>query len=220
MKTHFIALMLSGILILSCSEDNPVSQITDSKITAKEKISEVMNEARSGFASDASLAAIYGREVDEYGEIDLLNTSSFNAFVYVVQSDSLAVNEFYVPVFGAGAVMSPVNFQTMLSFVKDTSAAAILNSAFSLLSDVSINESAVYSDSPEVISLMNGRTDVSQFKSVNPDFKTDIFLLPSKSIDTTGVENSADWIVNFYSDTGSLVLWFNSGTGAVTVISE
>ncbi len=44
--------------------------------------------------------------------------------------------------------------------------------------------------------------------------------MPSKSIDTTlALNNSADWIVNFYSSNKSLVLWINSNSGAVTKLS-
>lgn len=47
-----------------------------------------------------------------------------------------------------------------------------------------------------------------------------MFLVPSKSIDTTlTVNNSADWIINFYSDSKSLVLWINSNSGVVTKLS-
>ena len=44
-----------------------------------------------------------------------------------------------------------------------------------------------------------------------------MFLIPSKSIDTTSVTNSADWIVNFYSDTSSFVLWLHPGTASGTI---
>lgn len=48
-----------------------------------------------------------------------------------------------------------------------------------------------------------------------------MFLLPSKSIDTTlTINNSADWIVNFYSSNKSLVLWINSNSGVVKTLSE
>jgi hypothetical protein len=49
-----------------------------------------------------------------------------------------------------------------------------------------------------------------------------MILIPSKSIDSTSVTNTADWIVNFYEDTLSLVLWLHPGTvsGTVDVISN
>jgi hypothetical protein len=65
-------------------------------------LGEVLTKAKTDFSADAQLAAIYGREVSTTGEIDLANTSSVSAFVYVMQSDQLQINEFYVPVFGAG----------------------------------------------------------------------------------------------------------------------
>ncbi len=52
--------------------------------------------------------------------------------------------------------------------------------------------------------------------------KIDMFLIPSKSIDTTSISNTADWIVNFYGDTSSLVLWLHPGTvnGTIDVLSN
>ena len=93
MKTVNIILKAFIIFILiSCNVEELVTEIGNEKITAKEKIGAVINTATSNFASDAELSAIYGREVDTEGKIDLLNTSSVNAFVYVVQSDSLRSN--------------------------------------------------------------------------------------------------------------------------------
>lgn len=221
MKKIFIAAMLlSGFTIISCDVENIVNDLQDGKITAKEKLNEVMNEANSGFSTDAKLASIYGREVSTSGEIDLLNTDSFNAFVYVVQSNSLQSNEFYVPVFGSGPVKSPINFETMLSFIKDSSAKNIMGTALGTLAGVSIDPSSNYSDSPDVLSILLPRGDVNTFRAGNPNSKIDMFLVPSKSIDSTSVNNSADWIVNFYSQTSSLVLWVNSESGEIKNLSE
>jgi hypothetical protein len=217
MKKIFL-IVLPLIFFYSCTEDD-FKEIIDSKITAKEKIAEVVSAARTGFAADAKLAAIYGREVDINGEIDLLNTNSINAFVYVVQSNTTLSNEFYVPVFGAGPVQSPINFTTMLSFINDTTAKSIVGSALGTLATVSIDESVNYSDSPATITtaMQNGGT---LFMNQNADAKIDLLLLPSKSIDTTSVSNSADWIVNFHSSSGSLVLWINTQTGDVIKLSQ
>jgi hypothetical protein len=58
------------------------------------------------------------------------------------------------------------------------------------------------------------------YLSQNNAAQIDMFLLPSKSIDTTlTVNNSADWIVNFYSSNKSLVLWIKSNSGVVTKLS-
>lgn len=217
MKKIFL-IVLPLLFFYSCTEDD-FKEIVDSKITAKEKISEVINAARTGFAADAKLAAIYGREVDVNGEIDLLNTNSFNAFVYVVQSNTTQTNEFYVPVFSAGPVKSPINFTTMLSFINDTTAASIVGKALGTLATVSIDETVNYNDSPATLTkaLQNGGTN---FMNLHADAKIDMLLLPSKSIDTTSVGNSADWIVNFHSSSSSLVLWINTQLDTVIVISQ
>jgi len=143
-----------------------------------------------------------------------------NAFVYVVQSDSAQANEFYVPVYKSYPVKSPVNFNSMLTFVKDEQAQNILGSVFDKLAEVNITAS--YDDSPEVINKMLSRSDVSNFRAANLSGKIDMFLIPSLSIDTMNVRNDADWIVNFYADTSSLVLWLHPGTvsGTVDVISN
>ena len=93
---------------------------------------------------------------------------------------------------------------------------------FGKLSTIHIDASAGYDDSPEVLNKMFSRNDVTTFRTINPGAKTDMFLIPSKSIDTTSVSNAADWIVNFYGDSTSLVLWLHPGTvnGTVDVLSD
>ena len=222
MKTLFLSfIVIISFLIISCDQvENILNGSDDGKITAKEKLNEVVSAARSDFSADAKLAAIYGREVDTNGEIDLLKTNSFNAFVYTMQSDIQQSNEFYVPVFGAGPVKSPINFNTMLSYVKNETAKNVMSTLFGTLSTLSIDPAANYSDSPEAISLLLIRNDVTTFRTLNPTSNIDMFLVPSKSIDSTIIVNSADWIVNFYGDSTSLVLWINSVSGEVKNIAE
>jgi hypothetical protein len=219
-KYHSIIILLIVFTIISCDIENIIDDLQDGKITAKEKLVEVMNKAKSDFAQDALLASIYGREVSTSGEIDLLNTDSFNAFVYVVQSNSLQTNGFYIPVFGSEPIKSPVNFETMLSFIKNSSAKDIMETVFNTLAGAAIDPSANYSDSPEVLNLLLPRNDVSSFRTLNLNSKIDMFLIPGKSIDSTAVVNSADWIVNFYSNNSSLVLWINSESGEIKNLSD
>ena len=213
MKILLMTFAILSFCFFGCDEED----LIDSKITAKEKLNEVILKAQTDFAADAQLSAIYGREVGTTGEIDLANTSSVSGFVYVVQSDQLQSNEFYIPVFGAGPVKSPINFSTMLSFIKDTTASDVMGSVFNRLATVAIDPNAAYDDSPQAISkaLTVGG---SAFLSQNTGSKIDMFLVPGKSIDTTlTVSNTADWIVNFYSSASSLVLWIRGDN--VTVIS-
>jgi ribosomal protein S4E len=213
MKILLITFAILSFCFFGCDEED----LIDSKITAKEKLNEVILKAQTDFAADAQLSAIYGREVGTTGEIDLANTSSVSGFVYVVQSDQLQSNEFYIPVFGAGPVKSPINFSTMLSFIKDTTASDVMGSVFNRLATVAIDPNAAYDDSPQAISkaLTAGG---SAFLSQNTGSKIDMFLVPGKSIDTTlAVSNTADWIVNFYSSASSLVLWIRGDN--VTIIS-
>jgi hypothetical protein len=222
LKKHFIALNLILIIIVSaCNLEDLITDAENSNITAKSKINDVLSAAKSKFANDAQLSAIYGLNVSTKGEIDLLKPDK-NAFVYVVQSDSEQSNEFYVPVFGSTPVRSPINFTSMLSLVENQTAKDILGNIFGTLSTVHIEPSVNYDDSPAIITTLLNRSDVQVFRSVNSGSKMDMFLIPSKSIDTTSVSNTADWIVNFYSETTSLVLWLHPGTmnGIVTKISD
>ena len=198
-----------------------VNEVTNSEITAKEKVGDVINTARSNFTKDANLTAIYGLNVNSNGKVDLLKPTE-SAFIYVVQSDSDQANEFYVPVFNSSPVKSPVNFNDMLSLVKDTQAKNIFGFIFGKLSTVHLDASVNYDDSPAVLTKMFERSDVSAFRSANPGVKTDMFLVPSKSVDSTSANNSADWIVNFYGDTSSIVLWLHPGTvnGAIDLLSD
>lgn len=217
MKKIFLALTITATFyIAGCDKVNDPEESLGN-ITAKQKVDEVLQKARLDFAADAQLSAIYGWNVDLLGNIDLLETD--NAFVYVVQSNNLQSNEFYVPIFAAGPVKSPINFATMLSFIKDTTASNILEKIFNRLSILAIDPNTNYKDSPATIdtALVHGG---NVFLSQNNAVKIDMFLVPSKSIDTTlTVNNSADWIVNFYTSNKSLVLWINSNSGVVTKLS-
>ena len=221
MKNQILILVQCIFIISACSPEDLISEFGDSIITAKSKVGEVLNTAKSGFAQDAKLAAIYGFNVNTKGQVDLLKPTD-NAFVYVVQSDSAQANEFYVPVYKSYPVKSPVNFNTMVTYVKNTQAKDILGLAFGKLAEINISTSASYDDSPQVIDKMLTRGDVTAFRTANPGGKIDMFLIPSKSIDTTSITNTADWIVNFYGDTSSLVMWLHPGTvsGTVDVISN
>ena len=131
MKKIFLVLLVTSTFYFAGCEEatDPINQT--GKITAKEYVNDILQKARLDFATDAKLSAIYGWNVDLFGNIDLLQTD--NAFVYVVQSNQLQRNEFYVPVFAAGPVKSPINFTTMLSFIKDTTAGNILGKVFNRL---------------------------------------------------------------------------------------
>lgn len=221
MKNQIMLLLIFIFFIAACSPEDLISEFGDSVITAKSKVGEVLNFAKSNFEQDAKLAAIYGFNVSTKGQVDLLKPTD-NAFVYVVQSDSAQLNEFYVPVYNSYPVKSPINFTTMLSYIEDAQAKSILGNVFNKLSKINISSTASYDDSPDVLNKMLSRTDVSSFRSANPNSKIDMILIPSKSIDSTSVTNTADWIVNFYGDTSSLVLWLHPGTvsGTVDVISN
>lgn len=221
MKKLFLIALISFLFLAACNLDEVLNDAENSNITAKSKLNDVLSEARIDFASDAQLSAIYGFNVSTKGEIDLSRTGD-NAFVYVVQSDIQQSNEFYVPVFGAGPIKSPINFNTMLSFVKDSSAKNILGFVFGGLATVNIDPSVSYDDSPAIIEKMLTRSDVSNFRNSNSGSKIDMFLVPGKSIDSTSVNNSADWLVNFYGDSTSLVLWLHPGNvnGTITKISD
>jgi len=220
MRNQTVLLVLILFLIVACNPEDLISEFGDSIITAKSKVGEVLNTAQNDFTQDAKLAAIYGLNVNTKGQVDLLKPTE-NAFVYVVQSDSEQSNEFYVPVYKTTPAKSPINFIDMLSLIKDDGAKDILGLAFGKLAEINISTSVSYDDSPQVIEKMLARGDVTAYRSANPGGKIDMFLVPSKSIDTTA-SDVADWIVNFYGDTTSLVLWLHPGTvsGTVDVISD
>lgn len=228
MKKISVYLVFAALIIISaCKVEDIVSELGSSEITAKAKVGEVVNKAKSDFASDSKLAAIYGLNVNNEGKIDLLKTTD-NAFVYVVQSDSVVAvnpseaNQFYVPVYNSTPIRSPISFGSMLSLIKDQGASEIMGRIVGKLATISIDASASYDDSPQILSKMLTRSDVSTFRLNNPDTKIDMFLLPSKSIDSTSINNSADWIVNFYGTNTSLVLWLHPGTinGTIKNLNE
>lgn len=216
MKKIILLIGMSLAIFVSCDDEN----ILQSLFTAKENIGPVLSAAAS-WSSDAKLAGIYGWNISTDGKVNLLKPTE-NAFVYIVQSDSKASNEFYVPVYAAGPVKSPINFSTMLGYVNDATAKTILETIFGNLSSINISSSATFYDSPAVLSTMLARSDVSSFRSSNPGSKIDMFLLPSAAISIPGVignSSYADWIVHFYTDSNSLVLYYNRQFGTIIKIS-
>jgi hypothetical protein len=228
MKKIIVYIIFTTLVVFSaCKVEDIVSELGSSEITAKAKVGEVLNKSKSDFAGDSKLAAIYGLNVNNEGRIDLIKPTD-NAFVYVVQSDSVVAlnppeaNQFYVPVYNSSPIRSPISFGSMLVLIKDQGASEIMSRIFGKLATISIDASAPYDDSPQVLTKMFARSDVSAYRLNNPDTKIDMFLLPSKSIDSTNVNNSVDWIVNFYSTNTSLVLWMHPGTvnGTIKNLNE
>lgn len=216
-----LIILLLALTVVSCDPEEVVNSLDDvgiaSSVTAKQSADDVLLEARTDYSSDAQLAGIYGWNVNRNGKVDLLSTSS--AFVYIVQSDIKQENEFYVPVYLAGPVKSPINFSTMLSFVNDENAKEKMNGVFGLLAQQGIDPSANYLDSPTALDEVFSISEVNTFYNANPNAKIDMFLVPSKTIDIiSGIVNSADWIVHIYTASESKVYWLNSGTGIVTKI--
>jgi hypothetical protein len=226
MKKIIVYIIFATLVVFSaCKVEDIVSELGSSEITAKAKVGEVLNKAKSDFARDSKLAAIYGLNVNNEGRIDLLKPTD-NAFVYVVQSDSVVAlnppeaNQFYVPVYNSSPIRSPISFGSMLGLIKDQGASEIMGRIFGKLATISIDASSSYDDSPQVLTKMFVRPDVSTFRTNNPNTKIDMFLLPSKSIDSTNISNSADWIVNFYGDTSSLVMWLHTDTGGIKNLND
>ena len=221
-KYLFIMIALIAVISFSCNVNDLVSEVANGKITAKEKLGEVINKAKSDFAADAKLAVIYGRDVSTSGEIDLLGDNVFSNFYYIVQSDSVAAvnppeaNQFYIPVFKSDPVRSPLTVSDIVSLIKDQTAKDIVNGAFGVIGTVGISTSASYSDSPAALSSALGTDAAKTFRALNPASQIDMYLFPSKSVnDTLGTTNAADWVVNFYSSNSSLVLWVSTGNGVI-----
>lgn len=225
MKNHALIIIFLLVLIsTSCNVNDLVSEVANGKITAKEKLGEVIKKAKSDFASDSKLAVIYGRNVSTSGEIDLLGDDLTSNFYYIVQSDSVAginpgeANQFYIPVYKSDPIRSPLNINDILSLIKNQNAKDIVSGAFGVIGTVGISTGASYSDSPAALSSALGTDAAKTFRALNPASQIDMYLFPSKSVnDSLGTTNSADWVVNFYSSNSSLVLWLTTDHGVVTL---
>jgi hypothetical protein len=214
MQSKFIIPVLLLLVLSSCKVEDIIGEFGSSKITAKDKVGEVVNKSKTEFAADAKLASIYGREVGTNGEVDLLQTNSISNFFYFVQSDSLQQNKIYIPVYKSSPVESPLDIQTALDLIKDDNVKANMNTILGTLSHLSIGSGVSYDDSPAVLNKMFVNSTVTDFRTNHPDNKIDMYLVPSKSIDST-FSSSADWIVNFYSESASLVMWLHTSSGVV-----
>ena len=220
MRNHALIIVFLLVLVsTSCNVNDLVSEVANGKITAKEKLGEVIKKARSDFASDSKLAVIYGRNVSTSGEIDLLGDDLTSNFYYIVQSDSVAAvnpseaNQFYIPVYKSDPIRSPLNINDILSLIKNQNAKDIVGGAFGIIGTVGISTSASYSDSPAALNSVLETDEVKSFRALNAASQIDMYLFPSKSInDSSGINNTADWIVNFYSSNSSLVYWVKSGS--------
>ena len=86
------------------------------------------------------------------------------------------------------------------------------------ISTLSIDPAVNYANSDAALQTMFNNSAVNDFRTINPETKIDMYLVPSKSIDST-FSNSADWIVNFYTTSESLVMWLHTATGGVQQLS-
>ena len=202
------------ITITSCNVEDLISELGSSKITAKDKVGEVLNKAKIVFSPDAKLSCIFGREVSTDGTINLLDTKSLSMFFYSTQSDSLQQNKIFIPVYKSTPVESPIDLQTTLDLIKDENVKNYMGAILGTISTLSIDPGVSYDNSDAVLERMFGNSEVNDFRTVNPDTKIDMYLVPSKSIDST-FSNSADWIVNFYTESESMVMLLHTATGNV-----
>ena len=214
MRLKLFLLILFLILTTSCNVEDLVGELGSSKIKAKDKVGEVLNKAKSEFSPDAKLSGIFGREVSTDGTINLLDTQSLSMFFYAAQSDSMQQNKIYIPVYKSSPVESPIDFQTTLDFVQDENVKNFMSLILGKISTLSIDPGVNYANSDAVLQTMFNNSNVNDFRTINPETKIDMYLVPSKSIDST-FSNSADWIVNFYTTSESLVMWLHTATGGV-----
>ncbi len=214
MIPKFFSLIILLLLLNSCKSEDLIGEFGTSRITARDKLGEVINKAKSEFSSDAALASIYGREVNSEGYIDLLETEKLSMFFYIVQSDILMQNKIYIPVYKSSPIESPLDFQTALNLIRDENVRNYMQIILGTLSTISIDPTVNYDDSNDVLSKMFNNQVVNTFRINNPELKIDMYLVPAKSIDST-FSNSADWIINFYTDSNSLVMWQHTATGEI-----
>ena len=72
MKFFYTFILLIMLFLSGCKTDEIINELTNSEITAKSEVGEVISTARTNFTNDANLAAIYGLNVNSNGKIDLL----------------------------------------------------------------------------------------------------------------------------------------------------
>lgn len=212
-----LTILISFVVVIafnSCNEDEGISEALGAKITAKSQIASVLTLAQTDFSSDSKLAAIFGWNVSSDGTIDLLKPTE-NIFVYVVQSDLKSENEFYIPVYGAGPIKSPINFTTMLSYIQDSGSKDKMGDVFGTLSTLTIASTASYFDSPDAINALLANTEAVNFRNSNPNCKVDMYLVPSKAVAVDGLTDSADWIITLKGESSSITLWRSSQTGII-----
>ena len=216
-KLFYVLIAISALSFFSCSgDDNPIGEILGTTITAKSKIVDVQTSARTNFASDAKISAIYGRNVGKEGKVDLLNIDSLTAFVYVVSSVSKGATEVYFPVPVYGAMKSPIGLDDMLSLINDASARNTLSGMLDKVSSVSFEDAALTAsdDSPAAISKALNNSAGASFMSAHPNAKIDVLLVPSLSLYSGA---SADWVINLYTDSSSKVIWIHK-EGPIEII--
>ncbi|HEX3073025.1 MAG TPA: hypothetical protein VHP30_05385 [Ignavibacteriales bacterium] len=212
-KLFYILIAISAVFFFSCSDDdNPIGEILGTTITAKSKIADVQTTAKTGFASDAKISAIYGRNVGKNGTVDFLSLdSTVTGFVYIVNSSSKADTKAYIPLPIIGVVESPVSIGTMLSYINDATTKSALDGMLKGVASVSFEDAALTAcyDSPAAITKALTKDEVSAFMRAHQDAKIDVLLVPSLSL-TSG--STADWIVHLYAGSLSKVVWIHTET--------
>lgn len=204
------------IFFYSCTDSlvEQVDELLIINITAKDKVEDVLNKAKNDIAQDVKLALIYGRNVNQSGEINLLDFSSTNAFIYGVNSASLSLTEIYMPVYGSSPIKSPISLTSVLELIKDENSRTIIEKAFELISTISIEN---YGNIPDSDIAVRKGLDAggANFISNNSNVKIDIFIMPSKSISDDGLENTSDWVIHFYNDSNSVLYWYRTSNNSV-----
>src|SRR5690242_17860905 len=177
-------LTASAFIYISCSSDNPITQIFSNEVSAKQRMDSANAQATRKYGASTKLVMIFGKNVKADGKTDIstftaaTSPDSLGTWLYIFRVPGDTANlRVYTPNPLPGSndcieLTQFFNVSTVLTLIQDTTARNIVSGALTLLTNANISittPTARLLDSPAALSLANTTYPAIKFdQNFNP----------------------------------------------------
>ncbi len=213
------------IYIISCEDpETIIKNAASNEVTAKERLSSAIIQAKANYGDTTNLVLILGRNVKSNGKTDIsiisgiTNPDSIGAWLYIFKSPNDTSLRIYTPNPAPGSsncieLTALFNINTMVSLIQDTSARNIISGALEVIisSNITITTStANLTDSDVSLNLANNTNPIIKF---DENFWPDTSSLNGNVFFSTGTSKTINMILIPVAGTLNLPLYIQNLTG-------
>lgn len=175
-----LCLIFAALILTSCGNDNPLTQIFNNEVTAKQRLDSASAQATRKYGTNTKLVLIFGKNVKSNGKTDistitvLTSPESIGAWLYIFRSPTDSTLRIYTPNPLPGAsdcieLTALFNTNLVLDLIIDTAAKNIVSGALGLLTNSNImitTQTNVLLDSDSSLTLANTTNSIIKFDSL------------------------------------------------------